>query len=182
MLPSVLLHAPRSLRYFTTRGRAQRRTPGTPALDIHRARAISAVSTCCLYSDASIVAVRTGAQSLLHQGRLHRFAVCRLLHPSSQTLTHRSIHSATAAHATAALAAADLEDDADDLLPGRLVEYKRDTRSGLALISRADGKRNWIISDPRCCSLAAFALSHVSLCNCKHSMTCCCWHLQMQDA
>lgn len=45
-----------------------------------------------------------------------------------------------------------LLEDGDDpeICPGRLVEYKRDTRTGLALINKADGRRNWVATDARC--------------------------------
>ena len=43
------------------------------------------------------------------------------------------------------MAVAALEEDEIDLCPGRIVEFKRDTKVGIALIDRPDGKRNWTI-------------------------------------
>ena len=54
----------------------------------------------------------------------------------------------------AAAAFAAVEDDSEEICPGRLVEFKRDTRSGLALIERPDGKRNWILVDIRFADVA----------------------------
>ena len=67
---------------------------------------------------------------------------CRLLAPALHT--HAAVKAPTAA---AALAVPD--DDSDEVCPGRLIEFKRDTRSGLALVERPDGKRNWIAVDAR---------------------------------
>ena len=33
---------------------------------------------------------------------------------------------------------------------GRLVEFRRNTRTGLALLTQADGKQNWMALDTRC--------------------------------
>ena len=62
------------------------------------------------------------------------------------------MHTAAVASASASSAAVavDLDDDPDpELCPGRLVEFKRNTRVGLGYVTRADGKSNWEVVDSR---------------------------------
>ena len=43
---------------------------------------------------------------------------------------------------------------APEIAPGLLVEYKRDQKSGLALLQHPDGAKNWKAIDARYCNLA----------------------------
>ena len=46
------------------------------------------------------------------------------------------------------------------VVPGALVEYQRDAQVGLALLLRADGKRNWLALNTRCVGRSKQGLQH----------------------
>ena len=47
------------------------------------------------------------------------------------------------------------------VVPGALVEYQRDAQVGLALLLRADGKRNWLALNTRCAGQRKRGLQHL---------------------
>jgi len=56
---------------------------------------------------------------------------------------------ATAAAAAPAASAALDDDGTRPPAAGRLVEFRRDGRTGMALLVEPDGKRNWVAVDER---------------------------------
>lgn len=40
-----------------------------------------------------------------------------------------------------------VEQDQDTVVPGRLVEFRKDARAALGLVLHPDGKKNWMILD-----------------------------------
>jgi hypothetical protein len=45
----------------------------------------------------------------------------------------------------------------DEPAEGCLIEFQKDTKTGLALLLKKDGKRNWTAVDTRCARLAEFS-------------------------